>query len=68
MNEIALDVFNKTLEDIIEKTAGDVYKLKIPKSMVGKAGLLGVGGVLGAMGQQAYSDHQLGASIRRQQS
>jgi len=67
MNEIALDVFNKTLEDIIEKTAGDVYKLKIPKSMVGKAGLVGMGLVGGAMGNQAYNDFSVGRQIRKSQ-
>lgn len=71
MNDIQIHAFNTELERLIsedlEKGAGENYKIKIPKSTVGKVGLLGLGAVGGAMGMQGVNDWALGRQIRRQQ-
>lgn len=78
ISEIAINSFNKTLEDILEKSAqekeagifssgSNAYKFKIPKKLVGKAALVGLGVPIGMEANQAITDYQLGKSVRRSQ-
>ncbi len=71
MNDIQIHAFNEELAKIIdeelEKEAANYYKLRIPKSTVGKVGLLGMGAVGGAMLNQGINDWSLGRQIRKQQ-
>jgi hypothetical protein len=78
MNEIIIDSFNKTLESILEKSAQEKeagfmssgassYKFKIPKKLVGKAALVGLGVPIGMEANQAVNDWSMGRQIRRSQ-
>lgn len=78
ISEIAINSFNKTLEDILEKSAqekeagilssgSNAYKFKIPKKLVGKAALVGLGVPIGMETNQAINDWSMGRQIRKSQ-